>query len=84
MQDASYAAWWMASRKRVPKGRCRAFDSLCVFIAWVIWLHRNDRTFSHSSLHHSLTASSVINQIFDMVQSWMAASIVDRSQIFDV
>jgi hypothetical protein len=84
MQGVSYAAWWMASRKRVLKGRRRAFDSLCVLIAWVIWLHRNDRTFNRSALHHSLAASSVINQIFDMVQSWMASGIVDRSQIFGV
>jgi hypothetical protein len=50
MQDVPYAAWWMASRKRVPKGRRMAFDSLCVLIGWVIRLQRNDRTFNRSSL----------------------------------
>jgi hypothetical protein len=58
--------------------------TLCVLITWVIWLHRNDRTFNRSSLHHSLAVSSIINQIFDMVQSWVAAGIVDKSHIFGV
>jgi hypothetical protein len=48
-------------RKRVPKGRRRAFDSLAVATIWAIWIQRNDWTFRRTSL----TASGLVDYIFD-------------------
>jgi hypothetical protein len=77
-QEVSYAAWWIATRKRVPKGCRRAFDPLSMIIAWVIWLQRNNRTFNCSSL----TVGAIVFHIFEMVQNWILAGIIDRSQVY--
>jgi hypothetical protein len=39
-------AWWLQSRKRIPKPIHRGFNSLFFLIGWMIWKERNARTFN--------------------------------------
>jgi hypothetical protein len=41
----SFMVLWLCSHKLVVKGRCKAFNSLILLVAWNLWCQRND---SHS------------------------------------
>jgi hypothetical protein len=47
--DAKAVDWWLISRRAVANPRRKAFDSVVLMGAWMLWLERNARTFSSSS-----------------------------------
>jgi hypothetical protein len=62
----------------VPKGRCKAFDSLVVATSWAIWTQRNDRTFGRAAL----LPSRMVEVIFESIENWCRVGIINRSQLF--
>jgi hypothetical protein len=61
-----FGPWWMRTRERVPKHQRKAFDSLVILVAWLLWLERNDRTFSS----RSRTAAAMTVHVGEMVELW--------------
>jgi hypothetical protein len=43
--------WWLGARKRVPKARRQAFDSLSFLVSRRVWLRRNHQVFRGSVVH---------------------------------
>jgi hypothetical protein len=68
----AFAAWWITIRKQVPKARRKAVDSLIILVVWRLWLERNARVFSLSSL----APSSLINSIWDECSWWSRAGLL--------
>jgi hypothetical protein len=58
----------------------RAFDSLVLLIAWVLWLERNGKEFSRDCR----PPVRVLEQIWDMVEFWRRAQLLNRSQLFAI
>jgi hypothetical protein len=77
-QDHLFAVWWTTSRKCVPKGRRKAFDSLVVAMSWAIWTQRNDMTFGRAAL----LPSRMVEVIFESIENWCRVGIINRSQLF--
>jgi hypothetical protein len=77
-QGHLFAVWWTTSRKRVPKGQHKAFDSLVVETSWAIWTQRNDRTFGRAAL----LPSRMVEVIFESIENWCRVGIINRSQLF--
>jgi hypothetical protein len=70
--------WWLASRRAVAKPRRKAFDSVLLLGAWMLWLERNELTFSTGSS----TTSAVAAKAGELLELWCRARLVDRSRLF--
>jgi hypothetical protein len=72
-----FGSWWLRLRKRVHKRWRKAFDSLVILVAWLIWLERNDRVFNSSSC----TAAAMAAHVCEHVELWCRAMLFDWSQL---
>jgi hypothetical protein len=70
-----FVGWWITSQKHVPKGQCKAFDSLIVAVVWSIWLQRNDRTFRSSSP----SLAGLVDNVWMTIELSCCARLLDRS-----
>jgi hypothetical protein len=66
---AVFAEWWTAGRKTLGKADRRCFDSLVIFISWIIWKERNRRTFDHSDR----TVEDLVNLVLEEAATWVQA-----------
>jgi hypothetical protein len=69
-----FTGWWLQSRKRVPKARRRAFDSLVILVVWCIWLERNSCVFRNITRSLSATLTTVLSSC----DLWCRTQLVDR------
>jgi hypothetical protein len=63
------ADWWLQTRRDIPDSHRRAFDSLVLLVAWVIWKERNARTFRSTAR----TSSQVIDAVTDELNTLVTA-----------
>jgi hypothetical protein len=59
----------------VPGQWQRAFDSLVILIAWLLWIERNDRTISS----RSCTAAALAVHVVEQLELWCRAGLIVRS-----
>ncbi|OEL21341.1 hypothetical protein BAE44_0017640, partial [Dichanthelium oligosanthes] len=69
---------WLLSCKSVPKARRKAFDSLCLLLARMLWLERNCRVFRNLSR----LPGPLLDVISDHAALWVRAGLVDGSCLF--
>jgi hypothetical protein len=74
----TFVAWWLRTRKRVPKPRWKVYDSVVVLVSQGIWLHQNDKVFNGASL----TADALGHELVLLLDDWCTASLVDRSSLY--
>jgi hypothetical protein len=53
---------------------------MVLLIAWVLWLERNGKEFSRDCR----PPVRVLEQIWDMVEFWRRAQLLNRSQLFAI
>jgi hypothetical protein len=76
-QEHSLVEWWIRSRKQVPKGRRKAYDSLVLLVTRCIWLQRNSRV----CRNHRSTRLQVVHQVLTNFELWCKAKLIDRSAL---
>jgi hypothetical protein len=57
--------------------RSSFFHTLLILVAWLLWLERNDRTFSS----RSRTAAALAIHLSEEVELWCRACLINRSQL---
>jgi hypothetical protein len=77
MQKAYMVDWWLAARKRIPKARRKAFDSLVLPVCRSIWLQRNAKVFRGEAVN----AGSIVEAVSQGVVQWCLAGIVWRPEL---
>jgi hypothetical protein len=77
MLDDGFANWWLGARKRVLRWRWQAFDSLILLVDWLLWIERNDRTFSS----RSCTAAALAIHVAEQLELWCRAGLIVRSHL---
>ena len=69
MHTYSFASWWAAARKQLPKTSRCGFDSFVILVCWLLWKERNERTFDH----RVRTVHDVVLRMLDEVVAWSHA-----------
>lgn len=72
--------WWLNGRKRMPKQRRKAFDSLVPLGCWEIWKERNRRVFRHSCVQ----PTALIAHIRAEGRNWISAGFSTLSELLIV
>ena len=76
--DSTLADWWLLTRDAVPETIRRAFDSLVLLVAWVIWKERNSRTFSNVAK----TTTQVIAVVTEELDAYIGAGYRRLASLF--
>jgi hypothetical protein len=69
--------WWLDARKRVPKPRHQAFDSLVFLVARQLWLEHNGRVFRGGGV--TSLSVTLVARVWDILELWSRAGLVCRS-----
>jgi len=64
-----FVDWWLSSRKRLPKGLRRGFDSLALLVGWSLWKERNRRVFDAAAS----SVAEVVRVVVAEAELWVAA-----------
>jgi len=67
--DSTLADWWLLTRDEVPGTFRRAFDSLVLLVAWIMWKERNNRTFSNVAM----TTTQVLAVVTEELDAYIGA-----------
>lgn len=77
---SSLVDWWLTARQLPPVDLRRAFDSLVLLVAWVIWKERNRRTFDNISM----TTTQVIAAVKEELDAYTTAGFRCLALLFAV
>jgi hypothetical protein len=75
MPPSSNGGWWLLMRKRNPKSRHKAFDSLTILCAWSNWLECNARV----SEGCSSSPAMKLDAIWALCDLWCRAKFLSWS-----
>jgi hypothetical protein len=76
--EEDIAGWWLHPRDLVPKSHSPVFDSLVLLVARIIWLERNNRVFSRTSL----SPAQLVQRLELLLEDWCSVRLVARSMLY--
>lgn len=72
---------WCSTRKRIPKGKRRGFNSMVMITCWSLWKQRNTRVFNN--IHLQVSSGALTALIHQDLKLWAFAGGRERAEFYE-